>query len=140
MAGLRASAHNIFYPSVFCLHKHLGRSVFGKSALGGFLLFAGTPSAKANDWDDYNRRAAYSNWRLHEAIEHFGYYRPQANHWRHERAYERLERYGRRHYHRDREGYRYDRDSDRDQGVPPIKGNGAQRAAPRAFFRNRLKN
>jgi hypothetical protein len=106
---------------------HLVKSVFGKAALataalGGFLLFAGTPSAKANDWDDDNRRAAYTDWRLHESIEHFGYYSPQANHWRHERheAYERVERY-RRHYRREqdwrerhRDRYRYHRDRDRD--------------------------
>ncbi len=80
------------------LHKHLLRSAFGKAflataALGGFLLFAGAPSAKANDWDDCNRRAAYADWRLQESIEHFGYYSPQARYWRHERheAYERLE-------------------------------------------------
>jgi hypothetical protein len=85
------------------LHKHLLKSVFGKTVLAiavlsGFLLFAGAPSAKANDWDDCNRRAAYSDWRLHESIEHFGYYSPQARYWRHERheAYEQLERYRRR--------------------------------------------
>ncbi len=81
------------------LHKHLPKSVLGRAALAaaalsGFLLFAGAPGAKANDWDDCNPRAAYTDWRLHE---HFGYYSPQASHWRHERheAYERLERYRR---------------------------------------------
>ena len=114
------------------LHKHLLKSMFGKAALAaaalsGFLLFASAPSAKANDWDDCNRRAAYTDWRLHESIEHFGYYSPQAAHWRHERheAYERLERYRRhewrerewrehewREHHRDYE-HRYYRDWDR---------------------------
>jgi len=116
------------------LHKHLLKSVFGKillatAALGGFLLFAGAPSAKANDWDDCNRRAAYSNWRLHESIEHFGYYSPQATYWRHERheAYAQLQRYRRqewrerawrehewREHHRDHHDHRYYRDRDRD--------------------------
>jgi hypothetical protein len=119
------------------LHKHLLKSVFGTTvlataALSGFLLFAGAPGAKANDWDDCNRRAAYSDWRLHESIEHFGYYSPQAAYWRHERheAYEQLERYRRhewreherrewrehewREHHRDYDGRRYDRDRDRD--------------------------
>jgi hypothetical protein len=98
------------------LHKHLPKSVFGRAALAaaalsGFLLFAGAPGAKANDWDDCNRRGAYTDWRLHESIEHFGYYSPQASHWRHERheAYERLERYGRQNRR-----YRYYRDRDRD--------------------------
>ena len=94
------------------LHKHLLKSVFGKTVLAtavlsGFLLFAGAPSAKANDWDDYNRRAAYSDWRLHESIEHFGYYSPQAAYWRHERheAYERQAhlRHEYREHHRDRD-------------------------------------
>src|SRR5260370_19323575 len=91
------------------LHKHLLHSIFGKAflataVLGGFLLFAGAPSAKANGWDDCNRRVAYTNWRLHEAIVYFGYYSPQADYWRHERfeAYARLERY-RRHESREHE-------------------------------------
>jgi len=116
------------------LHKHLLKSVFGKTALAitlfsGLLLFAGAPSAKANDWEDSNRRAAYSDWRLHESIEHFGYYSPQAAYWRHERheAYERLERYRRhewrerawrehewREHRRDHHGHRYYRDRNRD--------------------------
>jgi len=121
------------------LHKHLLKSAFGKAALAvavlsGFLLFAGAPSAKANDWDDCNRRAAYADWRLHESIEHFGYYSPEANYWRHERheAFEQVARYRRhawrerewrehqrrehewREHHRDYDGYRYYRDRDCD--------------------------
>ena len=94
------------------------KSVFGKTllasmALGGFLLFAGAPGAKANDWDDCNRRAAYTDYRLHEAIEHFGYYSPEAAHWRHERheAYERLEH--QRHEWREHERREHYRDYDR---------------------------
>jgi hypothetical protein len=81
------------------LRGHLLSLVFGKAALaaaalGGFLLFAGAPSAKAHELEECNRRAAYAEWRLHESVEHFGYYSTQANYWRHERheAYERLER------------------------------------------------
>jgi len=80
-------------------HKHLWKSAFGKAAiatvaLGGFLLFGGAPNAKANDWDDCNRRIAFTEFRLHESVAHFGYYSPQANFWRHERheAFERRER------------------------------------------------
>ena len=83
-------------------HKHLLNSVFGKAflataILGGFLLLAGAPSAKANDWNDCNRRVAYTEWRLHQAIVYFGYYSPQADYWRYQRqeAYEELERYRR---------------------------------------------
>ena len=99
------------------LHKHLVKSVFGKAALataalGGFMLFAGAPSAKANGWDDSNRRAAYTDVRLQESIERFGYYSSQANHWRHERneAYKRIERFRRD----ERREHGRDRDRDRD--------------------------
>lgn len=122
------------WEDVMQLHKHLLKSVFGKAALataalGGFMLFAGAPGAKANDWDDCNRRAAYTDFRFHESVEHFGYYSPQARFWRHERheAYEQLQRYrrhewrerewrehGRREHHRDYDGRRYDRDRSRD--------------------------
>lgn len=121
------------------LHKHLVRSIFGKAALAavvlsGFLLFAGAPSAKANDWDNCNRRVAYVEFRLHQSIVYFGYYSPQAAYWRHERheAYEQLERYRRREWrerewrerewrehewrehHRDYDEHRYYRDRDDD--------------------------
>jgi len=92
------------------LHLHLLQSVFGKAvlataALGGILLFAGAPSARANDWDDSNRRAAYTDWQYHQAVEHFGPNSREARHWAHERheAYERLEhaRHEWREHHRD---------------------------------------
>ena len=82
-------------------------------ALGGFLAL--TPAAKADGWDDCNRRVSYTEWRYHEAVEHFGPYSREASHWAHERgeAYERLERYRRSHF-RDRDDYRYyHRDWDR---------------------------
>ena len=123
------------------LHKHLRKLLFGKAALAtaaltAFLLLAGAPSAKANDWDSCNRRVAYVEFRLHESIAYFGYYSPQANYWRHERreAFEQLERYRRqwrerewrerewreherREHRRDEHGRRYyhDRDRDRDR-------------------------
>src|SRR5216684_2336554 len=122
------------------LHKHLMKSIFGKAALAavvlsGILLFAGAPSAKANDWDDCNRRVTYAEFRLHQSIVYFGYYSPQAAYWRHERqeAFEQLERYRRREWRerewrergwreherrehrRDEDGRRYYRDRDRDR-------------------------
>ena len=118
------------------LRKHLWKPLFGKAALAtaalsAFLLLAGAPSAKANDWDRCNRRVAYVEFRLHESIAYFGYYSPQANYWRHERheAVEQLERYRRREWRerkwreherrehrRDEDGRRHyrDRDCDRD--------------------------
>jgi hypothetical protein len=112
------------------LHKHLRKWLFGKAALAtaalsGLLLLAGAPSAKANDGDDCNRRAAYAEYRLHESIVYFGYYSPQARYWRHERheAQEQLERYRRREWReherrehrRDDDGRRYYRERDRDR-------------------------
>jgi len=92
------------------VHAQRFRSMFNKAALAtaalaGFLLFAAAPSAKANDWDDCNRRVSYTEWRYHEAVERFGPYSRQARHWAHERheAYERQEhlRHEWREHHRD---------------------------------------
>lgn len=57
-------------------------------------FFVGAPLAKADDWDDCNRRIANANWQLHEAIEDYGYDSRQARHWRHElhEEYEHQER------------------------------------------------
>jgi len=91
------------------LHKHLLNSLFGKAALataalGGFFLFAGAANAQAADRYDCDRAIRYSDHRLHEAIEHRGYYSREANYWRHERheAFERC--------WRDRDYRHYDRD------------------------------
>jgi hypothetical protein len=74
-------------------------------ALGGLLLLAGSPAAKADDSDDCNRRVSYTERRYHEAVEHFGPYSSQARHWAHERheAYEQREhcRHDGRKHHRD---------------------------------------
>lgn len=83
----------------------LGKTTFAALALGGFLFFAGAPVAKANSWDDCNRRIAYTESRYNEAVEHFGPYSRQARHWAHERneAYEHREhlRHEWREHHRD---------------------------------------
>jgi hypothetical protein len=103
------------------------RAVFGKAALAtaalsGFVLFAGVPSAKA---DNCQRRIQHAEHELREAIEDHGYYSRQADRWRNKRheAYEACER--ERGYYRDRDGYyrdergnyfyfRYNGDRDRD--------------------------
>ena len=88
------------------LHR-LGKSLFGKAtlataALSGFVLFAGVPSAKA---DNCQRRIQHAEHELGEAIEDHGYYSRQADRWRHERheAYEACEERG---YYRNQDGYR----------------------------------
>ena len=88
-------------------------SLLGKTALAtaalGFSLAAGAPAAKANGWDDSNRRISYTESRYHEAVERFGPYSRQARHWEHERheAYERREhlRHEYREHHRDYDRY-----------------------------------
>ena len=91
-------------------------NVLGKTALAtaalGFFLAAAAPAAKADGWDDCNRRISYTEWRYNEAVEHYGPYSSQARHWAHERheAYEHLEhlRHEYREHHRD-----FDHDYDR---------------------------
>ena len=51
-----------------------GKALFATAALGGFLLLAGAPGAKANDWDDCHRRVAYSELRYRAAVERCGPY------------------------------------------------------------------
>ena len=81
--------------------QNLFRTLFAKAtlaivALSGCLLLAGAPGAKANDWDDYHRPYAYSNWRYREAIERrearerAAFYRHE---WR-EHHRDRVDRYG----------------------------------------------
>jgi hypothetical protein len=85
------------------LKSWFGKAALATAALGGFLVLAGAPGAKASDWDDYNRRAGYTEFRLRESIHRYGYYSPQANYWRHERheALERRERFRHERYRRE---------------------------------------
>jgi hypothetical protein len=72
---------------VMRLHQHSLKSLIGKIALaavafGGFLVYAGAPAAQAQE---FGRPAFRSdNFREREAIEHHGFYSPQAAHWRNE--------------------------------------------------------
>ena len=101
------------------LHTRVRRSLFGKvtaskgwfgkaaiatATLGALLFFAGAPAAKAADPGDCGRRIARAEHRLHEAVEHHGYYSRQADHQRHElnEARERCGGYRYRYYDRDR--------------------------------------
>jgi hypothetical protein len=76
----------------FNLKSFLGKTALATAALG-FFLAAGAPAAKANDWDNCNRRISYSEMRYRESVQRFGPYSSQARHWAHERreAYERLQ-------------------------------------------------
>jgi hypothetical protein len=72
----------------------LGKSVLATVALG-FLLAAGAPSAKANGFDDCNRRVSYTQMRYDRAAARFGPYSRDARYWAHERreAFEHCHRY-----------------------------------------------
>ena len=97
------------------------KSILGKIGpvivLGALSFLAAAPRARADDWNDCNRRIAYARWQLHEAIEDHGYDSRQARHWRHElhEEYERQEHLRRR--YRDEQGrereWRERRDYDR---------------------------
>jgi hypothetical protein len=92
----------------FKLGSILSKTALATAALGIFLA-AGAPAAKANDWDDCNRRISYTEMRYHEAAERYGPYSSQARHWAHERneAYERREHLRReyREHHHDYDRY-----------------------------------
>jgi hypothetical protein len=94
--------------------KLFGKATLVTVVLGGFLLFTGTPGAKANNWNDGDRGVDRAEWNLHEAIERHGYYSRQAQHWRHELREEqqRCWRERERREHRDYDRHRYDRDRD----------------------------
>jgi len=82
------------------------KTLLASLLLGAFLLLAGAPAAKANGWDDCNRRVSYAEMRYQQALERFGPYSSAARHWAHERAeaYAKLERYRRAHF-RDGDDY-----------------------------------
>lgn len=94
--------------------KWLGSAALATTVLGGFLLFGGANTAKADDGDGYRfeRQVQYTEWRANEAAERFGYRSREAKHWRHENheARERLEHFR----HEYREHHRRYRDYDRD--------------------------
>jgi hypothetical protein len=107
------------------VNKLLGKAAIASAALGAMLLFAGAPAATAADHDDCAKRIRKAEKKLHEAIEHHGYYSRQADKARHKRreAYERCDAYGGYGYrdrdYRYRDGGWYDRDGnyhDRDGG------------------------
>ncbi len=88
------------------LKKLFLRMTLAAAALSGLLLFVGTSSAEARDWDGCQRRVNRAEWRLDEAIQHHGYYSRQAFHRREELREERWrcfrQREEWREHHRDR--------------------------------------
>jgi len=70
--------------ALFNLQSKLGRAALATAAMAGLWAFAGAPSAKAADYYDCQRRVMRADQKLHEAVEHHGWYSRQADHWRHE--------------------------------------------------------
>lgn len=81
-------------------------------ALAGCLLFAGASQVRADD--HCQRRVAKADHKLHEAIEHHGYYSRQAEHWRHELHEARERCWNERHRWWDEHEHRWHRDRDWD--------------------------
>ena len=89
------------------------RAVLTATALCGFVLFSGAPSAKA-DYYDCQRRIAKADYKLHEAAERHGWYSRQAEHWRHELREERERCWRENHRWWDEDGHRWRGDRDWD--------------------------
>lgn len=60
------------------LKKLFLRMTLAAAALSGLLLFVGTSSAEARDWDGCQRRVNRAEWRLDEAVRHHGFYSREA--------------------------------------------------------------
>src|SRR5260370_38680460 len=64
--------------------KFFGKSMLAAAAFVGLLAFAGTPSARADEYARCQRRMARADHRLHEAVEHHGWGSRQADQARRE--------------------------------------------------------
>ncbi len=94
--------------------KFLGRTLLASAALLGMLAFAGAPRAAAENYDRCQRRIAKADHKLHEAIEHHGWYSRQADHARHELHEARERCWNERHRWWDEDGRRWHSDRDWD--------------------------
>jgi len=59
-------------------------AVLAPLALGGALMLAAALPVRTED--DCQKRTTHADHKLHEAIEHYGYNSPQAQHWREQLA------------------------------------------------------
>jgi hypothetical protein len=94
--------------------KFLRKTMLAAAALVGMLAFAGAPRASAEDYDRCQRRIAKADHKLHEAIEHHGWYSRQADHARHELHEARERCWNERHRWWDEDGHRWHSDRDWD--------------------------
>ncbi len=96
--------------------KVFGRVVLATAALGAMLAFGAAPRAFGRHYDDdrCQRRIAKADHKLHEAIEHHGWYSRQADHARHELHEARERCWRERHRWWDEDGRRWHSDRDWD--------------------------
>ena len=83
------------------------------AALAAVFLFASVPGSAGHDDDCYGRTARAEH-KLHQAIEHHGYYSRQADHWRRELREARERCWRERQQWWDEHGHRWHRDRDWD--------------------------
>src|SRR5713101_6244889 len=91
-----------------------GRTLLLSAALLGMLAFAGASQASAQDYDRCQRRIAKADYKLHEAIEHHGWYSRQADHARYKLREARERCWNERHHWWDEDGHRWHSDRDWD--------------------------
>jgi len=96
-----------------------GKRFFGKAALAaavfaGLMVFAGTPSARAGDDRNCQRRISKADHRVHEAVEHHGWNSRQADRARQELHEARERCWNERHRWWDEDGHRWHSDRDWD--------------------------
>ena len=60
------------------------RALLLSAAILGVLAFAGAPQASAESYEACQRRVAKAEFRVNEAIEHYGVYSRQAEHARYD--------------------------------------------------------
>lgn len=87
----------------------IARKSLPAATLAAVFLFAGVTGAAGYD-DDCHRRTARAEHKLHEAIEHHGYYSRQADHWRRELREARERCWRERRLGRDEHEHRWHRD------------------------------
>ena len=94
--------------------RFFGRVLLATAATIGLLAFAGTPRAYAYDEYKCQRRIAKADHKLHEAIEHHGWYSRQADHARRDLREARERCWNERRRWWDEDGHRWHSDRDWD--------------------------
>jgi hypothetical protein len=94
--------------------KFFGKAVLAAAAFMGLAVFAGAPSARADDDRNCQRRIAKADHKLHEAIEDHGWNSRQADRARHELHEARERCWNERHRWWDEDGHRWRSDHDWD--------------------------